>query len=87
MRCPHCQIDIGIAFAISPFGGGMVSTFAMCPKCTGKITYMFSGKKVAMFSVPAAFVCWLASRYLGDSAFLIFPVLILLPAMSLEKWY
>jgi hypothetical protein len=53
----------------------------------GKITYSFSGKKVAAYSVPTAFVCWVASRYLGDAIFLVFPLLILLPAKSPQKWY
>jgi len=87
MKCPYCKKDINIPFSISLFMVGVVSAFALCPKCMGKITYTFSGKKVIFFSIPAAFICSLASLYLGESAFLIFPLLILLPAMSLEKWY
>lgn len=87
MKCPYCKKDIGSPFFLGPFQGWIPSAFIICPECMGKIAYTFSGKKVAMFCVPAAFICWLASVYLGNSVFLIFPLLVLLPAKSLEKWY
>jgi len=86
MKCPHCKQTIGSPFLLGPFQG-IPSAFITCPKCMGKITYSFSGKKVAAYSVPTAFVCWVASRYLGDAIFLVFPLLILLPAKSPQKWY
>lgn len=61
---------------------------ASCPRCSGKITYAFSGKKVAILFVPSAFLCWWAAPVLGEGgALFVFLALILLPAIRLEKWF
>lgn len=77
MRWPHLQ---------GGAGEPTVKVWGTCPKCSGKITYGFSGKTAAAVAVPAALVCWWAYPLLGESVVLIFPIIILLPAMSLEKW-
>lgn len=42
---------------------------------------------MAAAAIPAALVCWMASTVIGETAILLFPILILVPAMRLDKWY
>jgi hypothetical protein len=84
MKCPHCNTEIGLP----SFHGdvGTIRAWGYCPECNGKITYHFSGKRIAWMTIPAALACWFAFPTLGDSVVLVFPLLVLLPAISLGKY-
>lgn len=89
MKCPYCSSRVPwphLRGGDSP-GGAFDQIWGKCPSCGEKITYAFSGKTVAALLLPAAVVCWVISGYIGETAFLVFPLLVLIPAMRLDKWY
>lgn len=89
MRCPHCRSRVLWPNAVERgLRNGLFNEVAVrCPSCAEKVTYAFSGKVVAALFIPAAAACWVASTFIGDAVFLLFPLLVIVPAMRLEKWY
>jgi hypothetical protein len=66
----------------------LVRGIGKCPRCSGQITYSFSGKKVALLVIPAAVLYWYAAPIVGGLAALIACALLcLLLTMKLEKWF
>jgi len=87
MKCPHCEFQVKWPHIRDGDYQGSVSVWGRCPSCSGKITYSFSGEKMCAYAIPMALICWLASMAIGDVSYVFFPVMVLIPAMRLEKYY
>lgn len=88
MKCPYCSTRVPWPHLRGGNSAGLFNqAWGNCPNCGEKITYAFSGKRAVALILPAGVLCWLISNQIGESALLIFPLIVLIPSMRLEKWY